>query len=353
MTTPFLHRPVLLEPTIDALAVPADGVGAGVWVDATFGRGGHTRELLARLGPEARLVVFDKDPQAISVARALAEQDRRVTVVHEGFGGLAEEMSRLGIARISGLMMDLGISSPQIDDAERGFSFMRDGPLDMRMDTTRGETAAQWLAHASIDDMREVIARYGEERFAFQIAKAIAAGREKRPITTTGELADIVAGAVRTREKGQHPATRTFQALRIHLNQELEELPRALAAALNLLAPGGRLAVISFHSLEDRIVKQFIAAAARPGAETARLPLRESERPQPVLASIGRILPTEAEVAANPRARSAVLRVAERTHTALPAEGGRAFVKTPEAPAAKRRPPARTRTPRAHTFASA
>lgn len=351
MTTPFLHRPVLLEPTIDALAVPAGGVGAdGVWVDATFGRGGHSRALLARLGPGARLVVFDKDPQAIEAARALADQDGRVTVVHEGFGAMAEELARLGIARIDGLMMDLGISSPQIDDAERGFSFMRDGPLDMRMDTTRGETAAQWLAHASIDDMREVIARYGEERFAFQIAKAIAASREKRPVTTTGELADIVAGAVRTREKGQHPATRTFQALRIHLNQELEELPRALAAALDLLAPGGRLAVISFHSLEDRIVKQFIAAAARPGAETARMPLRESERPQPVLTAIGRILPTEEEVAGNPRARSAVLRVAERTRTPLPAEGGRAFVKTPEAPAGRRRSPARPRMPRAGSF---
>jgi S-adenosyl-methyltransferase MraW len=348
-----MHRPVLLEPTIDALAVSADGVGAGVWVDATFGRGGHSGALLARLGPEARLVVFDKDPQAIEAARALAERDARVTVVHAGFGALAEELSRLGIDRIAGLMMDLGISSPQIDDAERGFSFMRDGPLDMRMDTTRGETAAQWLAHASVDEMREVIARYGEERFAFQIAKAIAVSREKRPITTTGELADIVAGAVRTREKGQHPATRTFQAIRIHLNQELEELPRALAAALEFLVPGGRLAVISFHSLEDRIVKQFIAAASRPGAETARLPLRESERPQPVLVSVGRVLPSEEEIQQNPRARSAVLRVAERTHVALPAEGGKAFLKAPDVPSGRRRASTRTRTPRAHFLACA
>ncbi|VCU69554.1 Ribosomal RNA small subunit methyltransferase H [Pigmentiphaga humi] len=334
----------MLEPTIDALAVPAGGDAAGVWVDATFGRGGHSRALLARLGADARLVVFDKDPQAIAAARALAAEDARVTVVHEGFGGLGDELARLGIARIAGLMMDLGISSPQIDDAERGFSFMRDGPLDMRMDTTRGETAAQWLAHASIDDMREVIARYGEERFAFQIAKTIAASREKRPITTTGELADLVAGAVRTREKGQHPATRTFQAIRIHLNQELEELPRALAAALELLVPGGRLAVISFHSLEDRIVKQFIAAASRPGAETARLPLRESERPQPVLTSVGRVLPTDEEVAGNPRARSAVLRVAERTQVALSAQGGRAFIKIAETGSARRRPSSRPRS---------
>jgi 16S rRNA (cytosine1402-N4)-methyltransferase len=342
---------VLLEPTIAALAVPAGGIADGIWVDATFGRGGHSRALLAQLGPAARLVVFDKDPQAIAEAQALAAQDARVTVVHHGFGALAQELAALGITQINGLMMDLGISSPQIDDAARGFSFMRDGPLDMRMDTTRGETAAQWLAHASIDEMREVIARYGEERFAFQIAKAIAAGREKRPITTTGEFADIVASAVRTREKGQHPATRTFQAVRIYLNQELEELSHALASALDLLAPGARLAVISFHSLEDRIVKQFIAAAANPGAETARLPLRESERPQPVMLSVGRVLPSDEEVDGNPRARSAVLRIAERTGEPLPPGGGRTFVKTEPAPASGRKSPSRARAPRAHSLA--
>ncbi len=344
---------MLLEPTIAALAVPTGRVCAGVWVDATFGRGGHSRELLSKLGPDARLIAFDKDPQAIAAAQSLAVEDPRLSIVHEGFGGLKEELAKLGVSEVNGLMMDLGISSPQIDDAERGFSFMRNGPLDMRMDTTRGETAAQWLASASIDDMREVIARYGEERFAFQIAKAVAAGREKRAITTTGELADIVAGAVRTREKGQHPATRTFQAIRIYLNQELEELAHALASALDLLAPGGRMAVISFHSLEDRIVKQFIAAAANPGAESARLPLRESERPQPVLTSIGRILPSEEEVAANPRARSAVLRVAERTETALPAAGGEAFVKAQPPLGSARRSSSRARAPRAHSFAFA
>ncbi|VFR16126.1 rRNA small subunit methyltransferase H [plant metagenome] len=338
----FVHRPVLLAPTVDALvaqdaagrAAAADKVGpqgmtdrlSGTFVDGTFGRGGHTRELLSRLSPDARVVVFDKDPQAISVARALAETDSRMSVVHEGFASMRESLAELGIAGVDGIMLDLGISSPQIDDAQRGFSFMRDGPLDMRMDTSRGLTAAEWLAEASVDDMREVIAGYGEERFAFQIAKAIAARRATRPLLTTLDLAELVAGAVRTREKGQHPATRTFQALRIYLNRELEELASALEAALTLLHSGGRLAVISFHSLEDRMVKQCIASAARPDEAYARLPLRESELPQPVLSRLGRVLPDEAEVSGNPRARSAVLRVAARTATPLAPEDAAAFV---------------------------
>jgi 16S rRNA (cytosine1402-N4)-methyltransferase len=326
--TEFTHRPVLLTPTLDALSEVAGNLPAdGVWVDCTFGRGGHSRGLLARLGSSARLVVFDKDPQAIAAAETLAREDARVTVVHEGFETLQAELAARGITEINGVMLDLGISSPQIDDASRGFSFMRDGPLDMRMDTTRGLTVAQWLAEASIDDMREVIARYGEERFALQIAKAIDARRAERPISTTGELAELVAGAVRTREKGQHPATRTFQALRIFINRELEELPRALAAALNLLTVGGRLAVISFHSLEDRMVKQFIAAGANPGAAMARLPLRESELPQPVVTAVRRVLPDDEEVESNPRARSAVLRVAERTATPLSEAGGEEFLR--------------------------
>ena len=330
MTAPteFTHRPVLLTPTLDALSeVAGDLPQDGVWVDCTFGRGGHSRGLLARLGPTARLVVFDKDPQAIATAEALAREDARVTVVHEGFETLQPELAARGITKINGVMLDLGISSPQIDDASRGFSFMRDGPLDMRMDTTRGLTVAQWLADASIDDMREVIARYGEERFALQIAKAIDARRAERPISTTGELAELVAGSVRTREKGQHPATRTFQALRIFINRELEELPHALAAALNLLTVGGRLAVISFHSLEDRMVKQFIAAGANPGAAMARMPLRESEMPQPVVKTVRRVLPDDEEVSVNPRARSAVLRVAERTATPLSDAGGEEFLR--------------------------
>ena len=327
----------MLEPTVDALINPgfsAKGVDAladdfrrdGVYVDATFGRGGHSQLLLSRLSPQARLVVFDKDPQAIVSAQALAAKDERLVVVHSGFAEMQHELDRLGIHSVDGVMMDLGVSSPQIDDAQRGFSFMRDGPLDMRMDTTRGLTAAQWLADASVDDMREVIDRYGEERFAFQIAKAIAARRATRPLLTTLDLAELVSGVVRTREKGQHPATRTFQAIRIHINRELEELQDALASTLTLLSTGGRMAVISFHSLEDRVVKQFISAASRPEAAVARLPLRESEMPQPVLKSLGRVLPDEAEVRANPRARSAVLRVAERTATPLPAQGATSFL---------------------------
>jgi 16S rRNA (cytosine1402-N4)-methyltransferase len=222
------------------------------------------------------------------------------------------------VGEVDGVMLDLGVSSPQIDDAARGFSFMREGPLDMRMDTTRGETVAQWLALASVDEMREVIVRYGEERFAFQIAKAIAARRATSPLLTTLDLAELVSSTVRTREKNQHPATRTFQALRIYINRELEELESALQATLTLLKTGGRMAVISFHSLEDRVVKQFIAAASRPEAAYARLPLRESEMPQPVLLALARVLPSDSEISENPRSRSAVLRVAERTATVLP-----------------------------------
>ncbi|RYH52604.1 MAG: 16S rRNA (cytosine(1402)-N(4))-methyltransferase RsmH [Alcaligenaceae bacterium] len=353
----FEHRPVLLAPTVDALVnpafgvrsksealsrpsrLPAEGRGDGIYVDGTFGRGGHSRALLARLGPSARLVVFDKDPSAIEVARALASEDARVTVVHDGFATMSQALADLGIGSIDGAMFDLGVSSPQIDDAQRGFSFMRDGPLDMRMDTTRGQTVSQWLAQASVDEMREVIASYGEERFAFQIAKTIAARCAIRPIGTTLELAELVASCVRTREKGQHPATRTFQALRIYINRELEELAVALAAALELLAPDGRLAVISFHSLEDRMVKQCIAAASRPAAAFARMPLRESEMPQPVVRALGRVLADDDEIAGNPRARSAVLRVAERTATALPPAGASSFVKNLDAtPAQSSRP---------------
>lgn len=321
------HQPVLLEQTVHALlAAPALASGGRVFVDGTFGRGGHSRALLAGLPHDARLFVFDKDPLAIAQAQALATDDARVTVVHDGFVTMGEALLAQGVTQVAGIMLDLGVSSPQIDDGERGFSFMKDGPLDMRMDTTRGLTAAQWLAEAGVDEMREVIQNYGEERFAFQIAKAIDARRASQPLERTLDLAGLVASVVRTREKGQHPATRTFQALRIYLNQELEELAGALEAALSVLQPGGRLAVISFHSLEDRMVKQSIAAAARPGAELARLPLRESEMPQPVLRAVGRILPEADEVVRNSRSRSAVLRVAERTTTALPQAGAQQFV---------------------------
>ncbi len=331
--TVFSHRPVLFEPTVEALVLPGYGKRAsktsanadtqtarlsGVFVDATFGRGGHSRLLLQKLNPDAKLYVFDKDPQAIEVAQELARVDNRVTVIHEGFGDMLSALSARDVNEVDGVLLDLGVSSPQIDDAARGFSFMREGPLDMRMDTTRGETVAQWLALASVDEMREVIVRYGEERFAFQIAKAIAARRATSPLLTTLDLAELVSSTVRTREKSQHPATRTFQALRIYINRELEELESALQATLTLLKTGGRMAVISFHSLEDRVVKQFIAAASRPEAAYARLPLRESEMPQPVLLALARVLPSDSEISENPRSRSAVLRVAERTATALP-----------------------------------
>jgi len=330
---------VLLEPTVNALVDPDFDAKSdvfrmdgdiqrpdGVYVDGTFGRGGHSRLLLSRLGPDARLVVFDKDPTAIQAAIELQAGDPRVMVVHGGFASMQEELKALSLTQVDGIMLDLGISSPQIDDAERGFSFMREGPLDMRMDTTRGVTAAQWLAQAGVEEIKEVIAKYGEERFAFKIAKAIAARRESRPLHTTLDLAELVASVVRTREKGQHPATRTFQALRIHINEELEELARALAAALRLLAPGGRLAVISFHSLEDRMVKQCIMAARRRSEAQARLPILEKDLPQPILKALGKVLPTTQEAADNPRARSAVLRVAQRTEAALPFGDTASFV---------------------------
>ncbi|MFT0534217.1 16S rRNA (cytosine(1402)-N(4))-methyltransferase RsmH [Castellaniella hirudinis] len=340
----YSHRTVLLEPAIDALLSPAFGRRAplaappceGVFVDGTFGRGGHSRLLLQRLAPGARLLVFDKDPVAIAAAQALRQQDARVEVIHDGFATLPAQLDRLGLSAVDGVLLDLGVSSPQIDDAARGFSFMRDGPLDMRMDTTRGQTAAEWLAQADQDQIKEVIAHYGEERFAFQIAKAIVAGRESRPLRTTGELAQLVAGVVRTREKGQHPATRTFQAIRIHINAELEELARALPAALSHLRPGGRLAVISFHSLEDRLVKQCLAAAAHPGQAQARLPIPEKDMPQPWVSLLGKVRADADEVRDNVRARSAVMRVAARTDRPLDSEQASRLVHLPG-----RRPAAR------------
>jgi len=301
------HRTVLLEEAIDALAIRADGA----YIDATFGRGGHSRLILDRLGPRGRLIALDKDPEAVAAAKRIS--DARFNVVHASFAELAGVLDRLGLEGVDGVLLDLGVSSPQLDDAARGFSFRRDGPLDMRMDTSRGQTAAQWLDTASEAEIREVIRDYGEERFAKQIAKAIVAARQRGPVVTTGQLADIVGAAVRTREKNKDPATRTFQAVRIYLNQELAHLSLALPQILERLTPGARLAVISFHSLEDRIVKQFMRDAARADVPI-RLPLRERELPQPRLRLIGRpVRPSADEIAANPRARSATLRVAERT----------------------------------------
>lgn len=309
-TQELAHVTVLLHEAVDALAVKPDGV----YVDGTFGRGGHSRLILSKLGGHGRLVVFDKDPQAVAVARQLAETDKRVQVVHGGFAGFQVALQGLGIEAIDGALFDLGVSSPQIDDAGRGFSFRHDAPLDMRMDTTRGQTAAEWLATADEKEIREVIRDYGEERFNSQIARAIVQRRQERPIATTGQLAQLAAQVVRTRERGQDPATRTFQAVRIFINRELEEIAAVLPQATGYLKTGGRLAVIAFHSLEDRIVKQFIRRHSRPAPLPKWVMVRESERQMPPLAEIGKPQKASAaEVAANPRARSAVLRVAERT----------------------------------------
>jgi 16S rRNA (cytosine1402-N4)-methyltransferase len=302
------HITVLLKEAVDALEVKADGV----YVDATFGRGGHSREILSRLGPSGRLIVFDKDPAAMAAARAIG--DPRLSAVHAGFAELKEKLREQRVEKVDGVLLDLGVSSPQIDEAARGFSFRMDGPLDMRMDTTRGRTAADWLAEVDERELTEVIADYGEERFAKQVARAIVAARARGPIDTTRQLAKIVAEAVFTREPGQDPATRTFQAIRIFINQELEELSLVLPQCVDVLAPGGRLAVISFHSLEDRIVKRFMQGEARPDKLPPKLPIKAADLPQPRLKLVGKALrPSEAETRANPRARSAVLRVAERT----------------------------------------
>ncbi|HXF67164.1 MAG TPA: 16S rRNA (cytosine(1402)-N(4))-methyltransferase RsmH [Burkholderiales bacterium] len=300
------HTAVLLEQAVDGLNVRGDGC----YVDCTFGRGGHSRLILARLGAGGRLLALDRDPQAVSAGGEI--EDARFRILHGRFSRLAELAAAAGIRRADGILFDLGVSSPQLDDPARGFSLRHDAPLDMRMDPSAGESAAQWLARAPEREIREVIQNYGEERFAKQIAAAIVAARARRPLRTTRELAALVAKTVPSREPRQDPATRTFQAIRIHLNQELEELSLVLPQCLELLAPGGRLVVISFHSLEDRIVKRFMREHARPAAP-AGLPLRAHELPRPRLRLVGRALrPSAAEIAANPRARSAVMRVAEK-----------------------------------------
>jgi 16S rRNA (cytosine1402-N4)-methyltransferase len=262
------------------------------------------------LSHNGRLVAFDKDLQAIATAEQVG--DPRFTIVHDSFASMRSALAERGITQVDGILLDLGISSPQVDDAARGFSFRNDGPLDMRMDTTRGVSAAEWLATVPEQQLEKVIREYGEERFAFQIAKAIVARRAIEPISGTRQLAAIVANAVKTREKGKDPATRTFQAVRIFVNQELEDLEAGLNAAYAMLAPGARLAVISFHSLEDRMVKQFLASKAKVEQPDRRLPIRSVDLPQPLMKLVARIKPSDAEVEANPRARSAVLRVAER-----------------------------------------
>jgi 16S rRNA (cytosine1402-N4)-methyltransferase len=304
-----LHTSVLVEEALAALALEADGF----YVDATFGRGGHTARILAALGGEGRLLAVDRDPQAIEAGRARFADEMRLALVHAAFADLGALVPANAQGRpCRGVLFDLGVSSPQLDDAQRGFSFRADGPLDMRMDPTRGAPVADWLADAGLDEIREVIATLGEERFARRVAEAIVAERRSAPITRTARLAEIVAGAVRTREPGKHPATRTFQALRMFVNDELGQLERGLAAAFAALAPGGRLAVISFHSLEDRVVKQFMQRRARVDPALAELPI-VPEQARPTLRIVGRKQrPGAAELAANPRARSALLRVAEK-----------------------------------------
>ena len=306
----YQHITVLLNEAVDALAVREDGI----YVDGTFGRGGHSRLILSRLGSQGRLIVFDKDPQAIEAAQKLAEQDGRVTVVHDGFSSFQTTLDKLDIEEIDGALFDLGISSPQIDDGARGFSFRFDAPLDMRMDPTRGMSAAEWIATASEQDLHEVIKNYGEERFSRQIARAIVAQREESPIDTTRKLAQLVAQNVRTRERGQDPATRTFQAVRIFINRELEEVEAVLPQVMGRLKQGGRLAVIAFHSLEDRIVKQFVKKYSQHPPLPRWAAVKEADLPLPPLKAVGKaIKPGVEETASNPRARSAVLRVAERT----------------------------------------
>lgn len=302
------HTTVLLAEAVDALVVDP----RGTYVDGTFGRGGHSRAVLAKLAAEGRLVAFDRDPEAITEAGRIA--DARFAIRHASFAQMRDELAALGITHVDGVLLDLGVSSPQIDDPQRGFSFRFDAPLDMRMDTTRGETAADFLARADERTLAQVIRDYGEERFAVPIAKAIVARRQSGdPVRTTGELSALVARAVKTREPGQDPATRTFQALRIFVNAELEALEQGLNAALELLAPAGRLVVISFHSLEDRIVKQFIARESKDEPDRRAM----FAPPKPLkLHALGRVKPSAAELAANPRARSAVMRVAERTGVA-------------------------------------
>ena len=300
------HVPVLLEESVAALRIRKDGT----YVDGTFGRGGHSAAILAHLGVRGRLLAFDQDPAALAHREI---EDPRLELIHGRFSTMQQALSERGITRVAGVLLDLGVSSPQLDEAHRGFSFAREGPLDMRMDPTRGESAADWLARADEKEIREVIQAYGEERFAKGIARAIVAARDAGRIGSTTQLAAIVGGAVRTREPGQHPATRTFQALRIHVNQELEELEMTLSQVPSLLETGGRAVVISFHSLEDRIVKNAFREQSRADPYPKGLPIRASELPAAQMKVVGRpVRASDDEVRRNPRARSAVMRVAEK-----------------------------------------
>ena len=309
MREELVHTTVLLDEAVAALAIKPDGV----YVDGTFGRGGHSARILQQLGANGRLIALDKDPAAIAVGQQW--RDTRFQIVHSGFMNLDSVLGELGVTKVDGILLDLGVSSPQLDEAARGFSFRFDAPLDMRMDVSSGPTAAQWLATVDESFLAEVIRDYGEERFAKQIARAVVVARAVEPIHTTGQLVELVGQTVRTREAGQNPATRTFQAIRIYLNQELEELARVLPKCVTHLKAGGRLVVISFHSLEDRIVKHFMRDMAEGDKLPRNVPIRASEVPQGVVNLVGKAVRAgEAELKANPRARSAVMRVAERRH---------------------------------------
>ena len=301
-----LHETVLLHEAVEALQVKPEGI----YVDGTFGRGGHSRLILEKLGANGRLIALDKDPTAVAAGQAIA--DARFIMVHSGFARLAEVLRGLSVEKVDGVLLDLGMSSPQLDDERRGFSFRFDAPLDMRMDTSSGQTAAQWLESVDEGFLGEVIRDYGEERFAKQVARALVAARQERPIVTTHQLSEIIAKTVRTREPGKHPATRTFQAIRIYLNQELEELAQVLPQCVDCLRPCGRIVIISFHSLEDRMVKHFLRDMAQGDKLPHKLPVRAADVSKGRLRLVGKALrATPQEVAANPRARSAVMRVAE------------------------------------------
>ncbi len=306
MSLGLSHDTVLLHEAVEALQVKADGV----YVDGTFGRGGHSRLILQMLGVHGRLIGLDKDPAAVANGQTIA--DPRFVMVHSGFAHLAAVLASLSVAKVDGILLDLGVSSPQLDDMQRGFSFRFDAPLDMRMDTSSGQTAAEWLAEVDEGFLGEVIRDYGEERFAKQIARALVAARQEQPVATTRRLSEIIARTVRTREPGKNPATRTFQAIRIYLNQELEELAQVLPQCVDFLKPQGRIVIISFHSLEDRMVKRFLRDMAQGDKLPRNLPVRAADVPRGRLRLVGKALrATPREVETNPRARSAVMRVAE------------------------------------------
>lgn len=310
MSQEFAHLSVLLKETVEGLNIDPNGI----YIDGTFGRGGHSRHVLSHLGPNGRLIAIDRDPQAIEAAKAFAD-DPRFQIVHGGFGQMADYIEDLGlVGKINGVLLDLGVSSPQLDDADRGFSFLRDGPLDMRMDNSQGETAAQWIARAEIEDMAWVFKTYGEEKNSRHIARCIAADREKTPFLRTKDLADLIARITKNKERNKHPATRVFQAIRIYINSELEQIDQALEGALTVLAPQGRLSVISFHSLEDRMVKRFIRRHSQGESVPHGLPIMEAElnKSRKLKAASKALKPSDAELEQNPRARSSVLRVAER-----------------------------------------